>query len=210
MHRELSPAPGARLAVAVQLHGLPHRVAHRGLAQCFAENNALIDALIEVAHGAGARVCGRGPTALLLCGPAADRSGEGAFALAGDLLALGRAWRTEREAAILGLGLGFGPALEGHDPPALFGVEVERAQALVGHLNRGGEWLASVEPTGRFARPPAGFGVFAARADRCAAAGFDVGGLSDPRDRRPAAAATQARRRKARRGRGGGRRGPEG
>lgn len=187
MHRELSPAPrlAPRLALAAQLHGLPHRAAERGLQRCFDENNALIDALIEVAHRAGARVCGRGPSALLLSGPA--RPGEAGglspddFALAGDLVALAQAWRAERGAARMGLGLGFGPAIARADPPALFGVEVERAVALAGPLNRGGEWLAAAEPTGAFAAPPPGFGAYAARAERCAAAGFALLVLSDHR-----------------------------
>ncbi len=180
MRRELSPPPGPQLAVAVQLLGLPHRVAHRGLQVCFDENNALIDALSALATQLGARVCGRSPTALLLQGPAAA-STEAAFPLAGALLALGQSWRNERDAAHIGLGMGWGPAIEGQAPAALFGVEVERAQALAGHLNRGGEWLASVGEDGGFARPPAGFGAFAARADRCAAAGFPFLVLSDHR-----------------------------
>lgn len=181
MRRELSPPPGPQLAVAVQLHGLPHRVAHRGLQRCLHENNALIDALSELATRLGARECARSPTALLLQGPAAAAPTEAAFPLAGALLALGQSWRKERDAATIGLGMGWGAAVEGQAPAALFGVEVERAQALAGHINRGGEWLASVGEDGGFARPPAGFGAFAARADRCAAAGFPFLVLSDHR-----------------------------
>jgi len=181
VRRELSPPPGPALAVAVQLHGLAHRVAHRGLQRCFDENNALIDALSELAAELGGRVCGRSPTALLIRGQAEAAPADAAFSLAGALLALGQSWRKERDAAHIGLGMGFGPAVEGEAPAALFGLEVERAQALAGHLNRGGEWLASVGEDGGFARPPKGFGAFSARADRCAAAGFPFLVLSDHR-----------------------------